>query len=447
MANEAIAAIATPPGRGGIGVVRISGASLGVMLCALIASEVIPPRRATRADFLSADGSVIDQGLVLYFPAPHSYTGEDVIELQGHGGPIVLQLLLQRCLELGARVAEPGEFTKRAFLNDKLDLAQAESVADLIDASTVQAARCALRSLQGEFSHQIDAMVQALTDLRMLVEATLDFPEEDVELLERGNARSRLENVRKQLAQIVAASRQGRLLREGIQVVLTGQPNVGKSSLLNALAGAERAIVTEIPGTTRDAIRETVNLNGVLLHVIDTAGLREPRDPVEKIGIAKTWEAIATADLVLWVTDVALIETDVADPALQVRLPAGTPQLHVLNKIDLEGTKPYQRVQKGVTEVAVSAKSGAGMDLLRSAILDIAGWGGTGEGIFMARERHLQALYTATGHLDQAVARSAELELFAEELKLAQHALGSITGEISADDLLGKIFSHFCIGK
>jgi tRNA modification GTPase len=417
------------------------------MLHALIAHK-LEARHATRADFLNADGSVIDQGLALYFPAPHSYTGEDVIELQGHGGPVVLQLLLQRCLELGARIAEPGEFTKRAFLNDKLDLAQAESVADLIDASTVQAARCAVRSLQGEFSDQIGAMVDALTELRMLVEAILDFPEEDVEMLERGNARFKLERVRQQLAQIIAASRQGRLLREGIQVVLAGQPNVGKSSLLNALAGAERAIVTEIPGTTRDAIRETINLGGVLLHVIDTAGLREPRDPVEKIGIEKTWEAIAAADLVLWVSDAVRPETRVTDPALATRLPAGAPQLNIVNKIDLVGTQPRQSTEPGITEVAVSAKSGAGLDLLRSAILEVAGWGGTGEGVFMARERHLQALYTAADHLEQANVRNGtELELFAEELRLAQNALSSITGEVSADDLLGKIFAHFCIGK
>jgi tRNA modification GTPase len=446
MANEAIAAIATPPGRGGIGVVRISGPQLGTLLRGLVAKDVAA-RRATRAGFLDADGHLIDQGLVLYFPAPHSYTGEDVIELHGHGGPVVMQLLLQRCLDLGARIAEPGEFTKRAFLNGKLDLAQAESVADLIDASTAQAARCALRSLQGEFSSQIDAMVEALTELRMLVEATLDFPEEDVELLERGNAHARLEQVRQQVAQIITASRQGSLLREGIQVVLAGQPNVGKSSLLNALAGIERAIVTEIPGTTRDAIRETINLGGVPLHVIDTAGLRDPRDPVEKIGIEKTWQAIGAADLVLWIIDATRKETAMADSALAARLPVGVPQLHIVNKIDLVGIEPHCSAQQGAIDIAVSAKTGAGLDLMRSAMLQAVGWSGTGEGVFMARERHLQALHAAAGHLDQAVARSAELELFAEELAQAQKALASITGEVSADDLLGKIFSHFCIGK
>ena len=446
MASETVAAIATPAGRGGIGVVRITGLRLTPMLNALVASEVIP-RRATRADFRGADDSVIDQGLVLYFPAPHSYTGEDIIELQAHGGPVVLHLLLKRCIELGARIAEPGEFTKRAFLNNKLDLAQAESVADLIDASTAEAARCALRSLQGEFSTQIEAMVQALTDLRILVEATLDFPDEEVELLERGNARCRLENLQQQLTKIMTASQQGRLLREGIQVVLAGQPNVGKSSLLNMLAGAERAIVTEIPGTTRDTIRETINLAGVPLHVIDTAGLREPRDPVEKMGVAKTWEAIAQADLVLWVSDATRVETKVADPAWSGRLPAGIPQLNIVNKLDLLDAHPTQQDLPNENEVFVSAKTGAGLELLRSAMLRAVGWGGGGEGLFMARERHLHALQGAIRHVDNAIALTGELELFAEELKLAQNVLASITGEVTADDLLGKIFSHFCIGK
>jgi len=446
MANEVIAAIATPPGRGGIGVVRVSGPRLVTMLRALVKTNVAP-RRATRADFLSADGGVIDQGLVLYFPAPHSYTGEDVIELQGHGGPVVLRLLLKRCLELGARVAEPGEFTKRAFLNDKLDLAQAESVADLIDASTAEAARCAARSLQGEFSRRIDAMAQALIELRMLVEATLDFPEEDVEFLEQAKARARLEHLRSQLTQILAASRQGSLLREGIHVVLAGQPNVGKSSLMNCLVGSELAIVTDIPGTTRDAIRGTINVHGVPVHAIDTAGLREPRDLIEKIGISKTWDAIAKADLVLWVGDATRPETMIADPALAARLPAGVPQLKVVNKIDLAGIQPQQLALPEGAEVAVSAKTGAGIDLLQSAMLEAVGWGGSNEGLFMARERHLHALQTAAQHLDLAVSHGNALELFAEELKLAQSALTSITGEFSADDLLGKIFSHFCIGK
>ena len=446
MANEAIAAIATPPGRGGIGVVRVSGAGLVPMLRSLAACDVTP-RQATRADFRDAAGATIDQGLILFFAAPHSYTGEDVIELHGHGGPVVLNLLLQRCLELGARLAEPGEFTKRAFLNDKLDLAQAESVADLIDAATAQAARCAVRSLQGDFSRQIEAMVQALTELRMWIEATLDFPEEDVELLERGNVRERLETIRRQLACIIAASRQGRLLRDGMQVVLAGAPNVGKSSLLNALAGSDRAIVTEIPGTTRDAIRETINLHGVPLHVIDTAGLREPRDPVERIGIARTWEAVESADLVVWVSDATRPATARPDPAFYNRVAATVPRIHLVNKIDITGIEPYISNVAEMTEVGLSAKTGAGLELMKSRLLEVVGWNGTSEGVFMARERHLQALNAAAGHLNQAADSTVQLELLAEELKLAQRDLGSITGEVTADDLLGKIFSHFCIGK
>ena len=445
MANDAIAAIATPPGRGGIGVVRVSGPALEPTLHAL-AGRDLRPRQATRADFLDSTGAVIDQGLILYFRAPHSYTGEDVIELQGHGGPVVLNLLLQRCLELGARLAEPGEFTKRAFLNDKIDLAQAEGVADLIDAATAQAARCAMRSLQGDFSRRIEALVDALTELRIFVEATLDFPDEEVEFLESGKVRARLAAIRAQLAAIIAASQQGQLLRDGIHIVLTGQPNVGKSSLLNALAGTERAIVTEIPGTTRDLIRETINLRGVPLQVFDTAGLREPRDPVEKIGIERTWQAVAAADLVLWVSDLTRPETCVPDPALGVRTTAGVPQLHVLNKVDLAGLEPSVRTMGGMVEVALSAKSGAGLDLLKTAVLTAAGWDVANEGAFMARERHLQALQLAQEHVNQA-AGQGQVEFLAEELKLAQRALGSITGEVTADDLLGKIFSHFCIGK
>ena len=444
--NEVIAAIATPPGRGGIGVVRISGPSLESMLRALVNVDVAP-RRATRADFRSTDGGVIDQGLVLFFPAPHSYSGEDVIELQGHGGPMVLQMLLRRCLELGARLAAPGEFTKRAFLNDKLDLAQAESVADLIDASTAEAAHCALRSLQGEFSQRIAAMVRALIELRMLVEATLDFPEEEVEFLGQAKAQGKLADLRRQLAAVLAASRQGSLLREGIHVVIAGEPNVGKSSLMNCLAGEELAIVTDVPGTTRDAIRQTINVHGVPLHMVDTAGLRESEDKVEKIGISKTWDEISKANLVLWVNSATCPESRIADPLVVTRLPKGVPQIIVINKIDLCGQKPATYAGEKATEVALSAKTGAGIELLRDAMLEAVGWGGRGEGIFMARERHLQALQTAQAHVTQASACTAQLELFAEELKLAQSALAGITGEFTADDLLGEIFSRFCIGK
>jgi len=444
--NEIIAAIATPPGRGGIGVVRVSGLQLETLLRALVYAEVAP-RRATRAAFRAADGGEIDQGLVLFFPAPHSYTGEDVIELQGHGGPVVLQLLLRRCLELGARVAEPGEFTKRAFLNDKLDLAQAESVADLIDASTAEAARCALRSLQGEFSQCVGAMVRALTELRMLVEATLDFPDEEIEFLGQAKARDKLADLRRQLAGVLAASRQGSLLREGIHVVIAGEPNVGKSSLMNRLAGEELAIVTDIPGTTRDAIRQTINVRGVPLHMVDTAGLREPADKVEMIGISRAWEEISKASLVLWVSDATGPETRIADPVIAARLPMGVPQIKVINKIDLCGRNPAICAGNKIPEVALSAKTGAGIELLRDTMLNAVGWGGSGEGLFMARERHLQALQSAQAHVDQASTSISHLELFAEELRLAQCALASITGEFTADDLLGEIFSRFCIGK
>ena len=420
---------------------RVSGPDVPRIARAIL-GRLPEPRLATFGAF--AD---VDEGIALFFPAPHSYTGEPVVELQGHGGPVVLRLLLARCIELGARLAAPGEFTQRAFLNGKLDLAQAESVADLIDASTAEAARCALRSLQGEFSQRIEAMVQALIELRMLVEATLDFPEEDVEFLEQANARAKLEGIRQQLTQVMAASRQGSLLRVGIHVVIAGQPNVGKSSLMNCLAGVELAIVTDIPGTTRYAIRETINVHGVPLHIIDTAGLRDPRDPVEKIGISKTWDAIAKADLVLWVSDATRAETMATEAVLAARLPAGVPQLRVVNKIDLVGIPPQRQTLAKGAEIALSAKTGAGIELLQTAMLEAVGWGGSGEGMFMARERHLQALQTASQHLELAASRGNALELFAEELKLAQQALASITGEFTADDLLGKIFSHFCIGK
>lgn len=446
MANEAIAAIATAPGRGGIGIVRISGPTLDVLLQGLVGRPVAP-RHASLHDFLDGEGGVIDQGLVLWFPAPHSYTGEDVIELQGHGGPVVLNLILRRCLALGARLAEPGEFTKRAYLNDRLDLAQAESVADLIDAVSEQAARSAVRSLQGTFSEQIVAMVDALTNLRMLVEATLDFPEEEVEFLERGRAREKLAAIQMQLAGILAGSRQGRLLREGIQVVLAGAPNVGKSSLLNALAGIERAIVTEIPGTTRDAIHETIVVEGIPLHVIDTAGLRESHDPVERIGIERTLEAIRNADFLLWVSDLTRPETRAIDSRIAGLLARRASQIHVMNKMDLAAVASRTVARDGAVEIPVSAKFGEGLDRLRSEILTAAGWAGPADGLYMARERHLQALEAAQQHLNRAWENPLGLEVFAEELRLGQIALGSITGEFTPDDLLGRIFATFCIGK
>ena len=444
MASETIAAVSTPVGRGGIAVVRLSGSGLRSLVSSLTDVEVAP-RRATLARFRDANSDVIDRGIVLFFPAPHSYTGEDVVELHAHGGPVVTQLLLNRCLELGARVAEPGEFTKRAFLNDKLDLAQAEGVADLIEATTIEAARCAVRSLDGEFSRRIDALVYALTELRVLVEATLDFPEEEIDIIEKSRLVERLEGLREDLAEVVRASRQGSLLREGIVAVLAGHPNVGKSSLLNRFAGSERAIVTDIPGTTRDTIHETVNLNGVPLRIVDTAGLRVAQDPVEKIGIARSRAAIAKADVLLWVADATRPATFAMDEHLVGPLAEGARRIVIANKIDLvDGDVP--RCGPEQTVVYLSAKTGAGFDRLTDAVLAAAGWTG-GEGTFLARARHLQALQLAAGHIDAAYTRIMELEFCAEELRLAQLELAAITGAFSADDLLGKIFGQFCIGK
>ena len=446
---DTIAAVATAPGRGGIGVVRVSGSGLAEF-AARIAGRTPVPRRALLANFADAAGVAIDQGLLLYFPAPHSFTGEDVLELHGHGGQVVMQMLLARCLELGARLAEPGEFTRRAFLNDKLDLAQAEAVADLIEAASAQAARSALRSLAGEFSREVHALTEALKELRMLVEATLDFPEEEIDPLKDTDAVPRLERLRAELAALRSRARQGSLLRSGLTVVLAGLPNVGKSSLLNRLAGEERAIVTEIAGTTRDAVRETIHVEGIPLHVIDTAGLRETEDPVEKIGIARTWQEIERADVVLQIVDARAGVTP-ADRAIDVRLPAGVTRIVVENKCDL-ARRPAGRSEQNDDghrriHLALSARSGEGMELLHDELLRVAGWQGHGEDAILARERHLEALAEAADRLDAAAAQLAQFELCAEELRLAQEALARITGEFSADDLLGLIFSRFCIGK
>lgn len=444
--GEPIAAIATPPGRGGIGIVRLSGRNLKPFLIALL-GRVPAPRFATLAPLKDAEGQVIDEGIVLYFPAPRSYTGEDVVELQGHGGMTVLRLLLQRCLELGARLAEPGEFSKRAFLNGKLDLAQAESVADLIDASTAQAARSAMRSLQGEFSREVNALKEELIELRAITEATLDFPDEEIDFLQEADAFGRLERLRGKLRALVANARQGALLREGAQVALVGRPNVGKSSLLNRLAREEVAIVTEVPGTTRDTLRSQVEIQGVPFHIIDTAGLRETQDAVERIGIERARAAAAQADLVLVVTEYARGVMP-EDEAILGQLPPGLPRVIVRNKIDLAGVAPRLAQEGGVAEVWLSAKTGEGVDLLQQALLRQVGWTGGGEGIFMARARHLEALARAEERLAAAAeAAGRGLELFAEELRLAHVALGQITGEFTADDLLGQIFSRFCIGK
>ena len=440
---DTIAAIATAPGRGGIGVVRVSGAQVPSVALALI-GKLPPPRLATLANFIDIDGSVIDQGIVLYFAAPHSFTGEAVLELQGHGGPAVMQRLLARCLEIGARMAQPGEFTRRAYLNDKLDLAQAESVADLIDACSVQAAKSAMRSLQGEFSREIHTLVQGLIDLRMLVEATLDFPEEEIDFLEAAQAKEKLAAIREQVQRVLNKAKQGALLREGLHVVLIGQPNVGKSSLLNRLAGDEVAIVTPVAGTTRDTVREEIQIEGIPLHIIDTAGLRETQDEVEKIGIARTWAAVEKAQLAVVIIDATRGQA-ADDEAILSQLPRGLPVLRVYNKIDLINEPLSPERAEGA--VYLSAKTGAGIEALHDRLLQLAGWQAAEEGVYTARERHLQALYSAQLNLETAGKSWQQLDLLAEELKLAQNVLSSITGEFSADDLLGEIFSRFCIGK
>jgi tRNA modification GTPase len=443
--GETIAAIATPPGRGGIGVVRVSGAKARAIAQA-VTGAVPAARHASHRDFLARDAAIIDQGLALFFPAPNSYTGEDVLELQGHGGPVVMQQLLRRCVELGARVAEPGEFTRRAFLNDRLDLAQAESVADLIDAASVEAARSAARSLAGDFSRRIHELVDRLVDLRMHVEACIDFPEEEIDPADRRAQSEKLAAILGRLDTLLLEARQGAVLREGLTVVLIGRPNVGKSSLLNRLAGDEVAIVTPIAGTTRDYVRATVSLEGVPVHLVDTAGLREAGDEIERIGIERTWRAVETAGAALFISDGEDGPAGEEQAHLD-RLPASMPTARVVNKIDLSGATPGASRMSGRHLLRVSAKTGAGIDALRAWLLDAAGWKPHGEGLFMARERHLVALEDAKRSLLAATSSSQAFELMAEDLRLSQLALGRITGEVSADDLLGEIFSRFCVGK
>lgn len=482
LSNSPIVAIATPPGRGAVGIVRVSGKAIAPLVRALCGRD-LKPREATYLPFVDAAGEAIDHGLALYFPAPHSFTGEDVLELQAHGGPVVMQLLLARCLAAGAeidattqqprldglRVAQPGEFTQRAFLNDKMDLAQAEAVADLIDASTEAAARGATRSLSGEFSKEIHSLRDALIHLRMLVEATLDFPEEEIDFLQKADAAGQLTKLQATLARVMQRTSQGALLREGIKVVIAGQPNAGKSSLLNALAGAELAIVTPIAGTTRDKVQQTIQIDGVPLHIIDTAGLRHSDDEVEKIGIERAWVEIENADAVLFLHDLVRwndaagsASYQAADAAIATQLvsllPPRVAVIQVWNKVD--AVQPQQaevaidvaaETVNSTRNIAISAKNGQGLETLRRTLLQVAGWQPAAEGVYIARERHVQALRQVSAHLDfadsQLKATSQGLDLLAEELRLAQNALSDITGEFSSDDLLGVIFSKFCIGK
>ena len=442
---DTIAAVATAYGRAGIGVVRVSGPGTQSLATSLI-GRTPPARHATLSEFRDADGLAIDQGIAIFFPGPHSYTGEDVFEIQGHGGVALLRMLLRRCVELGARVAEPGEFTKRAFLNDKMDLAQAESVADLIDASSTDAVRSARRSLAGEFSARVNAIREQLIGIRLLVEAVLDFPEEQVDLIDRHDVLGQLQAVQGDITTLTDSAAQGNLLREGVRVVLTGAPNVGKSSLMNRLAEEEVAIVTEVPGTTRDVLQRELVVSGLPIHVIDTAGLRESDDPVERIGVSRSLQQLEQADVVLEIRDASVPCTDDAGSDL-VRLSEGARKIIVINKIDLISETPKASQEGSVDKVWLSAKTGSGIDLLRRTLLRVSGRDTTDEVPFMARERHIHSLRQTLANAQRAETEVARLELCAEELRLAQQALGKITGEFSADDLLGEIFSRFCIGK
>lgn len=440
--SDTIAAVATAQGRGGVGVVRISGSG-SVAVANAVLGKLPAPRHASFGDFLDENGDVIDQGIALYFPCPHSYTGEDVLELQGHGGTAILHLLLQRCLSLNVRLAEPGEFTRRAFLNDKIDLAQAESVADLIEATTTEAARSAMRSLHGEFSAIIHTLVDELITLRMLVEAMLDFPEEDIEVVDTTLRDQLLENIQIKLQQTLLSAKQGSLLREGAHIALVGRPNVGKSSLLNRLSGEEVALVSDVPGTTRDVIRQAIQIRGVPLHIMDTAGLRSSEDEVENMGMARTHQTLQRADLILLLLD-GSAGLSTKDEEILASFPAEIPHLLVYNKADLLGDK---NLALRADAISISAKTGRGIEALRDRMLKLIGWQNQESGAFIARERHLNALHLAQAHLDQATMVLEHPELFAEELRLTQHELNSITGKFTADNLLGEIFSRFCIGK
>jgi len=444
---DTIAAVATPPGKGGVGIIRVSG-PLATTIAKNILGHIPQPRRAEYLPFHDQNQTIIDTGIVLYFQAPNSFTGEDVLEFQGHGGPVVLDMLLQVVIQHGARLAHAGEFSERAFLNDKLDLAQAEAIADLIEAGSVQAARSAMRSLQGSFSEQIHVLVEDITQLRMYVEAAIDFPEEEVDFLADKKIAQNLRQIEQALDAVFLGAEQGVLLREGIRVVLVGQPNVGKSSLLNSLSQRESAIVTNIPGTTRDVVREEINVNGMPLHIIDTAGLRDSDDPVEQEGIKRTWQAIEQADAILYLLDESMGENKLDADVLD-KLPKKIPVIWVHNKIDLQGMVEKVIYKKESQHIYLSAHSGQGLQLLRNTLSTLAGYQQFGEGNFIARRRHLEALQGAQTHLGQAstLLQQGQGELMAEELRLTQDCLGEITGEISSDDLLGRIFSSFCIGK
>jgi tRNA modification GTPase len=451
--RDTIIAIATAPGRGGIGVVRVSGKDVGALMGKLF-GKPLEARHAHYSRFDDADGNAIDAGIALFFKGPNSYTGEDVLELQGHGGSAVLRRTLERCLALGAdfglRLAEPGEFTRRAFLNERLDLAQAEAVADLIDASSEAAARSAMASLSGAFSARVNELADRVVRLRMLVEATLDFPEEEIDFLEKYQARETLVNIQRDLDTIIHQARQGMILREGLHVVLAGRPNVGKSSLLNALAGDDIAIVTPVAGTTRDKVAQQIHIHGIPIHIVDTAGLRDTSDEVESIGIARTWAEIEKANVIIHLRDVRTCD-EPFDSTITPRLPARTPALTVFNKIDLlDGEQIRGKTATG-DAIYISAKTGAGLDDLRQKLLSIAGWNPAAESPWLARERHLHALVGASAHLALASEHASHddrvLDLFAEELRLAHNDLCSITGQFTSDDLLGEIFSSFCIGK
>ncbi|MBE0493464.1 MAG: tRNA uridine-5-carboxymethylaminomethyl(34) synthesis GTPase MnmE [Thiomicrospira sp.] len=446
--TDTIASIATPPGRGGVGIVRVSGPLVASITKKMLGS--LPEiRKAHYGAFYGSENQILDQGIALYFKAPHSFTGEDILELQAHGGPIILQWLLTRVIELGARLAQPGEFSKQAFLNDKLDLAQAEAIADLIEASSDQAARSALKSLQGDFSHQIDDMVEALIQLRLYVEAAIDFPEEEIDFLSDGHVAGQIQHLLQRLIAIQKSAQQGVLLREGMSVVILGRPNAGKSSLLNALSGRESAIVTEIAGTTRDVLKEEIHIDGMPLHILDTAGLRESTDQVEKIGIERAWKALENADRVLVVLQAGeAIHPE--DKAILDKLPPNLPVSLIRNKIDLVDAQPGLVETDNHTEIWLSAKHKVGLDNLTSHLKQVMGFQQTSEGVFMARKRHLDAIQQALDSVYNAqhqLEHFAAGELVAEDLRLAQNALSEITGRFSSDDLLGRIFSSFCIGK